>query len=104
MDAQTTVNAGDFYSQKLKYWNSHHLVWRVKSVSNTAMDMPHAQLINIRDPFETRTISCRILTNAAFYERLDGRTTERPVAAAAKSPKLKRVRAGHAEAASSPRP
>ena len=104
MDAQTTVNAGDFYSQKFKYWNSHYLVWRVKSVSNTAMDMPHAQLINVRDPFETRTISCRILTNAVFYERLEGRVSDRPVAAAAKSPKLKRIGAEQAEAGSSPQP
>ncbi len=93
MDAQPTVCEGQFYSQKLAHWNSHYLVWRVKSVSSTAMDMPHAQLINVRDPFETRTISCRTLINRAFYERLEGRGTDRPVPAAANETEPKRARA-----------
>lgn len=93
MTPQATVSAGDFYSQKLKHWDTQYLVWRVKSVSNTAMDLPHAQLINIRDPFETRTISCRVLTDATFYERLEGHAADRPATASAKVSELKRFRA-----------
>lgn len=104
MTPQATVSAGDFYSQKLKHWDTQYLVWRVKSVSNTAMDLPHAQLINIRDPFETRTIACRILTNAAFYERLDGRAAERPASAAANVSELKRFRAARGAAGSRQQP
>ena len=93
MDVQPTVSAGEFYSQRLENWASHHLVWRVKSVSNTAMDMPHAQLINVRDPFETRTISCRTLANTAFYQRLEGRVSDRPVASVTgRSPKQGRAK------------
>ena len=104
MNAQPTVSAGEFYSEKLKHWSSHYLVWRVKSVSNTAMDVPHAQLINVRDPFESRTISCRTLTNAAYYERVEGHGSDRSVAAAANGPQLKRIRGGHTEAGSSRQP
>lgn len=98
MDVQPTVCAGQFYSQKLAHWSSNYLVWRVKSVSNTAMDMPHAQLINVRDPHDTRTVSCRTLINRAFYQRLEGRGTDRPAAAAANETEPKSTRAVQAVA------
>lgn len=102
MDAQSTVCAGQFYSQKLTHWSSHCLVWRVKSVSNTAMDLPHALLINVRDPLEIRTVSCRTLINRAFYERLENRGSGRPVIAAANESQPKRAQGAQAAVGTAP--
>jgi hypothetical protein len=77
MDAQETVFEGQCYSQRLVNWNSQYLIWRVKSICDTAMRMPHARLVNVRDPLETRTISCRTLINRAFYELVESGVQER---------------------------
>ncbi|MDH3472727.1 MAG: hypothetical protein OEM59_03455 [Rhodospirillales bacterium] len=83
MDAQETVFEGQCYSQKLMNWNSKYLIWRVKSICDTAMRMPHAQLVNVKDPLETRTVSCRTLINRAYYELVESgvqeRTQEKPL-------------------------
>ncbi len=42
-------------------------VWKVGSISNVVA-VPHARLINVEDPLQTKTISCATLCNRTYYE------------------------------------
>ncbi len=70
MTEQQTVCEGQYYAQKLELPGPDILIWRVESVCDTALHMPHARLVAVRDPMASKMISCRTLTNPAYYERV----------------------------------
>ena len=42
-------------------------VWVVKSVSSEFLSLPHARLVNQKDPRDIRTISCYAIAERRFY-------------------------------------
>ena len=61
-----TVREGQRYAD-IPDFLSTPLVWEVVSVYQTATRIPHARLVNVRDRHESKTISCRVLTDENFY-------------------------------------
>jgi hypothetical protein len=61
------VKQGQRYAQRVA---GHHraTVWKVGAIETEVVPVPHARLVNESDPLETRTISCRTLTDRFFYE------------------------------------
>ncbi len=47
---------------------THALVFEVKSIFVGNVPAPHAVLVNIRDPFWTRTLACSALVNNPDYD------------------------------------
>ena len=44
------------------------MVWKVGSILSSTLAIPHARLINVQDPLQTKTISCTTLVNQVYYE------------------------------------
>ena len=66
--AQTfRVREGQRYAQRL---STQHCVavWKVGSILSSTVAIPHARLINVQDPLQTKTISCTTLANQAYYQ------------------------------------
>ena len=61
------VKEGQRYAQRLS--TQHRVaVWKVGSILSSTVAIPHARLINVQDPLQTKTISCTTLANQAYYE------------------------------------
>ena len=61
------VKEGQRYAQRLSM--QHRVaVWKVGSILSSTVAIPHARLINVQDPLQTKTISCTTLANQAYYE------------------------------------
>jgi len=43
-------------------------VWQVGAVRQDAVPVPHARLVRLDDPLQTKTISCATLADPTFYE------------------------------------
>ncbi len=61
------VKEGQRYTQRL---NMHHrtAVWKVGSILSSTLAIPHACLINVQDPLQTKTISCTTLVDRMYYQ------------------------------------
>ncbi len=66
--AQTLrVREGQRYAQRL---NMHHrfAIWKVGSILSSTVPIPHACLVNVQDPLQTKTISCTTLADRVYYQ------------------------------------
>ena len=82
MTQRFTVREGQRYVQRrgLRYRPS---IWKVGAIKAKAVPIPHALLINVDDPLQTKTISCPTLADRIFYELLGDSTGTAATAAAA---------------------
>lgn len=71
MSQRFTVQTGQIYAQRVGIF-SRMRVWEVRSVYEQAVPIPHARLVSVDDPLRIKTISCRTLADAAFYEPVPG--------------------------------
>lgn len=67
MSKSVIVKQGQRYAQRVAGHNNA-TVWKVGAIETEVVPVPHARLVNESDPLETRTISCRTLTDRFFYE------------------------------------
>ncbi len=44
------------------------MVSKVGSILSSTVPIPHARLINVQDPLQTKTISCTTLANQVYYQ------------------------------------
>ncbi len=66
--AQTLrVREGQRYTQRLGMQH-RTAVWKVGSILSSDLAIPHARLINVQDPLQTKTISCTTLANQVYYQ------------------------------------
>ncbi len=66
--AQTLrVREGQRYAQCLSLQH-RTAVWKVGSILSSTRAIPHACLINVRDPLQTKTISCTTLVDRVYYQ------------------------------------
>ena len=61
------VREGQRYAQRLRMQHSA-AVWKVGSILSSTVAIPHALLINVQDPLQTKTISCTTLANQMYYQ------------------------------------
>ncbi len=61
------VREGQRYAQRPSMQH-HAAVWKVGSILSSTVAIPHARLIYVQDPLQTKTISCTTLVNQAYYE------------------------------------
>ncbi len=61
------VKEGQRYAQRLSMQH-RTAVWKVGSILSSTAPIPHARLINVRDPLQTKTISCTTLVDRLYYE------------------------------------
>ncbi len=61
------VRKGQRYAQRLSM-QQRAMVWKVGSILSSTLAIPHARLINVQDPLQTKTISCTTLVNHVYYE------------------------------------
>ena len=67
MTQKFRVREGQRYAQRRS--TQHRVaVWKVGSILSSTAAIPHARLINVQDPLQTKTISCTTLANQAYYE------------------------------------
>ncbi len=67
MALQPKVKEGQVYTD-LPSNRPGSRLWKVESLRENAMEVPHARLIDLRDPISTKTISCRALKSRTYYE------------------------------------
>ncbi len=69
MTQRFNVREGQRYVQRL---GLHYRppIWKVGSIKADAAFIPHALLINVDDPLETKTISCPTLADKIYFELL----------------------------------
>ncbi len=66
--AQTLrVREGQRYAQRLSLQH-RTAVWKVGSILSSTLAIPHACLINVQDPLQTKTISCTTLVDRLYYQ------------------------------------
>ena len=61
------VKEGQRYAKRINVRQSAS-VWRVGAIMATGPTIPHARLINVADPLQTKTISCFALRDRTYYE------------------------------------
>ena len=61
------VKEGQRYAQRLSV-HQRASVWKVGAIMATDPSIPHARLINVADPLQTKTISCFALRDRTYYE------------------------------------
>ncbi|MCH8997337.1 MAG: hypothetical protein IID48_03600 [Proteobacteria bacterium] len=61
------VKEGQRYTQRLSMQH-RTAVWKVGSILSSTVAIPHALLINVQDPLQTKTISCTTLANRMYYQ------------------------------------
>ncbi len=61
------VRKGQRYAQRLSM-QQRAMVWKVGSILSSTLAIPHARLINVQDPLQTKTISCTTLANQMYYQ------------------------------------
>ncbi len=67
MAQKLRVREGQRYAQRLSMQH-RTAVWKVGSILSSTLTIPHARLINVQDPLQTKTISCTTLANHVYYE------------------------------------
>ncbi len=67
MAQKLRVREGQRYAQRLSM-QQRTAVWKVGSILSSTLAIPHARLINVQDPLQTKTISCTTLANHVYYE------------------------------------
>jgi hypothetical protein len=61
------VKEGQRYAQRLNV-QKRASIWKVGAILATDPSIPHARLINVADPLQTKTISCFALRDRTYYE------------------------------------
>ncbi len=61
------VRKGQRYTQRLSMQH-RAAVWKVGSILSGTVAIPHARLINVQDPLQTKTISCTTLVDRVYYQ------------------------------------
>ena len=61
------VKEGQRYTQR-QSMQHRTAVWKVGSILSSTVAIPHALLINVQDPLQTKTISCTTLANRMYYQ------------------------------------
>ncbi len=61
------VKEGQRYVQRLSMQH-RTAVWKVGSILSSTLAIPHACLINVQDPLQTKTISCTTLVDRVYYQ------------------------------------
>ena len=61
------VKEGQRYAQRVSVQKRAN-IWRVGAILATDPSIPHARLINVADPLQTKTISCFARGDRAYYE------------------------------------
>jgi hypothetical protein len=67
MAQRFSVKEGQRYSQRLSM-HSRVAIWKVGSIVTSGATIPHARLINVADPLQTKTVSCFILGDRMYFE------------------------------------
>ena len=60
------VKEGQRYAQR-RSKHQRTAVWKVGSILSSTVTIPHALLINVQDPLQTKTISCTTLADQLYY-------------------------------------
>jgi hypothetical protein len=61
------VKEGQRYAQR-RSTRQRAAVWKVGSILSNVVTIPHARLVNVEDPLQTKTISCSTLCDRVYYE------------------------------------
>lgn len=61
------VKEGQRYAQRLSV-QKRASIWKVGAILAIDPSIPHARLINVADPLQTKTISCFALRDRLYYE------------------------------------
>jgi hypothetical protein len=64
------VQVGQRYFQVFVH-GSHKLIWEVASIHSEGEWVPHARLVNVNDPSETKTLSCSALDRQHSFRLLN---------------------------------
>ncbi len=67
MAQKLRVKKGQRYAQRLSMQH-RAAVWKVGSILSSTVPIPHARLINVQDPLQTKTISCTTLVDRMYYQ------------------------------------
>ena len=70
MRRRIQVQVGQRYFQDLVH-GSHHQIWEVESIHSEGEWVPHARLINVNNPSETKTLSCTALDGQHSFRLLN---------------------------------
>ena len=68
------VKEGQRYAQRLSVQHSAN-IWKVGAILAIDPSIPHARLINVADPYQTKTISCNALRDSTYFELVAETTT-----------------------------
>ncbi len=66
MQRRVSVREGQRYAQRFRIKN-RPAIWKVGSVKESG-SIPHARLVNVEDPLQTKTISCVTLISGSLFE------------------------------------
>ena len=67
MAKRFSVKEGQRYAQRLK--RQHRAaIWKVGAIVSSGAIIPHARLINVADPLQTKTVSCFTLGDRMYFE------------------------------------
>ena len=67
MVQRINVKEGQRYAQQLSFQHNAR-IWKVGAILASNPNIPHARLINVADPLQTKTISCFTLRDRTHYE------------------------------------
>jgi hypothetical protein len=67
MVQRINVKEGQRYAQRLSL-QQRASIWKVGAILANNPSIPHARLINVADPLQTKTISCFTLRDRLHYE------------------------------------
>lgn len=67
MMQRINVKEGQRYAQRLSV-QQRASIWKVGAILAIDPSIPHARLINVADPLQTKTISCYTLRDRLYYE------------------------------------
>ena len=68
MMQRINVKEGQRYAQRLMSLQQRASIWKVGAILASDPSIPHARLINVADPLQTKTISCYTLRDRMYYE------------------------------------
>ena len=68
------VKEGQRYAQCLNI-QRRASIWKVGAILAVDPSIPHARLINVADPLQTKTISCIALRDRTYFELVAETTT-----------------------------
>ncbi len=67
MAQRSSVKEGQRYAQRRKLLQ-RAAIWKVGAIVSSGATIPHARLINVADPLQTKTVSCFTLGDRMYYE------------------------------------